>query len=252
MPFLIVAIIIQVFLLVHAIKKGKNRAWIWAFIMFPFISGLAYFFIEMLPAHKKARRSTAAIRQYENVVNADFGDFSTQGRLNSNLDINLDESLDADIKLAEEHFNKGEFELAKTLFEQRATDKNKYEPILMIGIARCAYALMDFKEAKTALDALISHNPDYKNPEAHLLYARTLDALDDIAGATHEFETLHQYFTGPKASFYFAQFLKKHGHTNRANAIFNEILDKASASGGHYDLIYYNILQQVKDELDEV
>lgn len=248
MPFLIVAIIIQAFLLVHAIKKGKNKNWIWAFFMFPFLSGIAYFFIEMLPADKKARRSSAAGRQYENVVNADFGDLNTQLRLNAGLDA----SLDADVKLAEDHFNKGEFQLARNVFEQRAAGRHKYEPILMFGSARCAYALMDFRAAKSVLDALIAHNPDYKNPEAHLLYARTLDALDDIEGATHEFETLHQYFTGPKASYYFAQFLKKRGRTDKANAILNEILDKAKASGGHYDLIYYNIIQQVKDELDEV
>lgn len=39
--------------------------------------------------------------------------------------------------------------------------------------------------------------------------------------------------------------------SNQANAIFNEILEGAKSSGGHYEVIYCNIIQQAKDELNE-
>ncbi|MEM0912893.1 MAG: tetratricopeptide repeat protein [Pseudomonadota bacterium] len=244
MLFLIVASIIQLLLLIHVIKTGKNTQWIWAFLLIPFLSGIAYFFFVMLPELKQSRRLTATSRNYENVVNADFTTINSQQNTNS--------SFDTELMQAEKYLNNGEYGQAKALFEKIAVGKHRYDPELMYGAAKCSFELKQFEQSKSILDQLIQNNPEYENPEAHLLYARTLAGLNQVDDAVHEFETLHQYFTGPKASFYFAQFLKAQGQSEKANAIFNEILKKAKASGGHYDLIYYNIIQQVKEELDEV
>ncbi len=243
MTYLVFASLIQALLIVHAYKKGKDKRWVWAFILLPFVSGIVYLFTVILPDFINARRTKTEGKNYENVVNADFKGISSRIRLNSNFD--------ADVNLAEDYFSKGDFESALELYEKQATGENGYAPVLMFGAAKCYFELHDFAQTRVILDQLIQHNPDYKNPNAHLLYARTLAELEEIEEATHEFETLHEYFTGPKASFYFAQFLKSQGQLDKANVILNEILQKAKASGGHYDLIYYSIIQQVKDELDE-
>ena len=243
MLYLIIAIIVQLLLVAHVIKTGKNKTWLGAFVLLPLVSGVAYIFIEIVPNIIKTKRSTATGREYEHIVNADFSEHVPMLDVNSNIE--------SDIKDAESHFNKGEYTRAKTRFEQLATGNHHHNPLLMFGAARCSFSLREFEQTKSILDELIHHNPDYKNPEAHLRYARTLAEMNDAKAAIHEFETLHQYFTGPKASFYFAQFLKRQGQTDKANAIFSAILEKANASGEHYDLIYYNIIQQVKDELDE-
>lgn len=55
-------------------------------------------------------------------------------------------------------------------------------------------ALRNYAEVKQVMDDLISFNPEFKNPDAHLLYARNLEHLGDVPAALHEYATLNDYF----------------------------------------------------------
>ncbi|MCP4492054.1 MAG: hypothetical protein GY820_32825 [Gammaproteobacteria bacterium] len=89
-------------------------------------------------------------------------------------------------------------------------------------------------------------NPEYKDQHAHLLYARTLENIGDDISAGHEYETLHGYFSGPTASFYFAKFLKSNNEIEKANRIFSTIVEKAKASGHHYNDLYNRVHKRCK------
>jgi len=99
------------------------------------------------------------------------------------------------------------------------------------------------------LDRLKELNPDYRNPNAHLLYARALENLDATDSALHEYEALHEYFSGPEASFHYARYLKSLGRQIEAKKIFDEILNQADLSGRLYLSMHKDIIQKVKSEL---
>jgi hypothetical protein len=49
MLFYILPILIQVGLVVHVIKTGRNTIWIWVLVLLPGVGSLAYLVVEVLP-----------------------------------------------------------------------------------------------------------------------------------------------------------------------------------------------------------
>ncbi|MDB6105049.1 MAG: hypothetical protein JWO52_5048, partial [Gammaproteobacteria bacterium] len=79
MLYLILSILIQVILIVHVIKTGRNQIWIWVLALLSLPGAIAYIVVELLPdvfrsrtaqrtarGFKKAMDPTADLRRYEN------------------------------------------------------------------------------------------------------------------------------------------------------------------------------------------
>ena len=49
MPIIVISIIIQLALVVHIMKTGRNTTWVFIVLIFPLIGSLAYCIIELLP-----------------------------------------------------------------------------------------------------------------------------------------------------------------------------------------------------------
>ncbi|PCJ98080.1 MAG: hypothetical protein COA42_24445 [Alteromonadaceae bacterium] len=158
-------------------------------------------------------------------------------------------SIENSIALAQEFFNKGLFTEARDLYLSCLKGIHTDDPVIIVGLIRCEFELKNFEEVKARLDKLIEKKPDYKNQEAHLLYARALESLHDTDSAQHEYETLHGYFSGPDASFYFAKFLKSTKQTDKAISIFQHILDTAKRSSKFYNTNHQEIIRQTRVEL---
>lgn len=57
MVFLYLPYVLQLLLIIHAIRNGKSGSWIWLLIMLPVVGGLAYLFLELLPDLRQSSRS---------------------------------------------------------------------------------------------------------------------------------------------------------------------------------------------------
>ncbi|MGQ8366686.1 tetratricopeptide repeat protein [Glaciecola sp. 1036] len=243
MPFFILSILIQVALVIHVVKTGRNTTWIWIVVMLPVAGSIAYFILEVLPELTNSRAGRNAGRKVGAVINPNKGfnqaahNFSVSG------------TVDNTKRLADECMAKGLYSDAKTLYEKCLVGIHAKDPSAMVGLANAEFMLGHYAKTKTLLDDLIASNPNYKNQDAHLLYARTLEALDEVTGALHEYEVLHDYFSGPEASFYYALFLKKQNQKETANEIFSQIINKAKMSGKHYSSLHKDILKRAKNEL---
>src|ERR1700761_8776576 len=77
--FFILSLIIQVLLIVHVIKTGRNQIWIWVLALLSMAGLIAYIAVEFIPdlfksrtaqrtarGLKKAMDPTAHLRRYEN------------------------------------------------------------------------------------------------------------------------------------------------------------------------------------------
>jgi hypothetical protein len=56
MPFFLIPYALQLICVVHALKNGKNTYWIWIIVFVPYIGGLAYLIVEILPTYTNANR----------------------------------------------------------------------------------------------------------------------------------------------------------------------------------------------------
>ncbi len=243
MPIFILSILIQVAFVLHIVKTGRSTTWIWIVIMLPLAGSIAYFILEVLPNITNSRAGRSAGRTVRSVVNPNKN-IKEAAEKYANSD-----TVENSMRLAEECLNKGLYEDAKTLYKKCLVGIRSDEPELMVGLAKAEFMLAHYSDAKSILDKVIQSNPDYKNQDAHLLYARTLENLNEVSSALHEYEVLHGYFSGPEASFYYAMFLKAQNQTETANEILKEIIRKAKKLGKHYNSLYKDILRQAKNEL---
>jgi hypothetical protein len=242
MPLIVLSVLLQVALVIHIIKTGRNTTWIWVVVMLPVAGSIAYLLLEALPDLMNTKSGRSAGRKIQSVVNPnkDINDAARQ--------FAVSDSVENSMKLAEECFRKGLYSDAKELFSKCLRGVHEDNPDLMHGLAKADYELGNFDETRATLDRLIELNPEYKNQDAHLLYARTLEAQGEVAAALHEYETLHGYFAGPKASYHFGKFLQAQNQQEKAKEVFNHILNIAKNSPSHYRSVHKEIIRLAKIE----
>ncbi len=243
MPIYILSIILQVAFVIHIVKTGRSTTWIWIVIVLPLAGAIAYFVLEVLPELSNSRTGRAASRKISNTINPNRDINRAANRLS------ISDTVENNMRLADECLNKALYQEAKTLYEKCLTGIHANEPHLLVGLAKSEFMLGNYSKTQSILDQLIASNPDYKNQDAHLLYARTLESLNQISGALHEYEVLHGYFSGPEASLYYALFLKSQGQADTACSVLESILDIAKKSSKHYSSLHKDILRRVKTEL---
>jgi hypothetical protein len=62
MLLLIVPIIIQVLLIIHVIRTGRNQLWIWVLLFLPLAGGIAYLAVEIVPQLFRSRTAQRTAR----------------------------------------------------------------------------------------------------------------------------------------------------------------------------------------------
>jgi len=243
MPLFIITLAIQVGFIVHVIKTGRNTIWIWVLALFSLVGVLAYIIVEILPELSQSKAGRKVRRSLQTVVNPNkhINDASNN--------FAVADTVENTIRLAEECLNKGLFQDAKSLFQKALTGIHCDEPDFMFGLARAEFGLSDFAATKAILDDLIEKNPNYKNVHAHLLYARSLESLNEVDAALKEYEVLDGYYPGPEASYRFAQLLVQSGQKEKAQEILQKIVNLSRTAGKHYNTIHKQWISKAKTDL---
>ncbi|OZG71739.1 hypothetical protein BTA51_19045 [Hahella sp. CCB-MM4] len=246
MPFLILSILIQVALVVHIFKTGRNTIWIWVVIMLPMVGTIAYFVVEVLPEIGASRTGRKARRRIGGIVNPN------QEIKKAAFDYSISDTQENSIALAEEMIKKEMYGEAGALFKRCLKGIYEHDPVILFGLARAEFGQHRYDEVKQILDRLIEHNPNYKNADAHLLYARTLERLGDVQAALHEYSVLDTYFSGPEATYRYAQLLKNSGDMRKAQELLEKIVFQASRSSRHYNDLYKKWIKLARSEMKSV
>jgi len=69
MPLFILSGIIQLALIVHALKTGRSTYWVGLILMVPVIGSLAYLLIEVAPEYQNSVGGQRATRKIQDAVN---------------------------------------------------------------------------------------------------------------------------------------------------------------------------------------
>ncbi len=243
MPLFGLMLALQVALVIHVLKSGRDTKWIWVLMIMPGIGALAYIVLELAPDFLGTRHGRAASKRVKQT-------------LNPNKDINA-ASLEYEragtvansIRLAEECMAKGRYADAKELYQKCLTGMNEFDPDILFGLAQSEYALENYAQSRSALDTAIEKNPEYKNQDAHLLYAMTLQQQGEIEKSKEEYEVLVTYYTGPEPSYRYGMLLKEHGEHAKATQLFESIVRKAELSAKHYTALHREWINLARKEL---
>lgn len=242
-PVSILLLLIQVALIVHVIKTGRNQLWIWAVFLLPGIGALAYVVAEILPelfAGRTAHRAKAGLGR--------FIDPNRELR-RASAEVEISGNVDARRRLGEELYERNQFDAALEVYRGGLKGIFEHDPTLLLGLARALFGKGDYAAARSTLERMALHNPDFKSADAKLLYARTLDAQDALEEAEREYAALAPGYPGAEARLRYGLLLKRRGKLQEAQQVLKELLDGARLGPAHYRKAQAQWLDRARREL---
>jgi hypothetical protein len=228
MLLVIVSIVVQVLLIIHVIKTGRNQLWIWVIVFLPLAGGIAYVAVEIIPEllrGRAARRTARGLRQAMD-PGADLRRYESEVRVAGNVASRQ--------RYAEELLRHARHDEAIAQYREALTGLYEHDPNLMLGLAQAQFGKGDASGARATLDELIRLNPDFRSPTGHLLYARALAAEGNVQKALEEYRVLAPSYPGAEASVRYAQLLQAQGQAEEARKVARELLEQARIAPGHY------------------
>lgn len=241
MEYLLLSLVIQIALIVHAVRTGRPFYWVFILLIVPGIGALAYFLIELLPELSGSVRTKRAVRNVRRTLDPEAG------LRRKKLAHRLSGSVDATRHLADELVSNGRYVEAIELYQETLTGLYEHDPNLMLGLAIAQFGSGQYAESRATLEELNSRNPDFRSPEGHLLHARALEADGDEPKALAEYEAVCAYYAGAEAKLRFGQLLEKLDQRDKALQQYEDILASAELAPRHYRKAQRQWLREAAD-----
>jgi hypothetical protein len=236
----LLTIALQIACGVHAVRNGQFT-WVFIILFFPLLGCAIYAIVVLWPTLQHA--GGKAQSEMTKVVDPDRAYRARQ------REAEMIGSADSKRALAEECIKRGDFAQAVALFESAATGLHADDPALLHGLARARFGNGDATGAQKALDDLQAANPGWNSPDAHLLYARALEAQGRIDEALSDYEALVQYFPGEEARCRYALLLQSQGRAPEARALFQTVVQSVDGAPKHYRRAQNDWLQLARRNL---
>jgi len=220
---------IQVALVIHVIRTGRNQLWIWVLILLPFgVGAIAYLAVEILPELFRSRTARRAARGFRKAMDpgAELRRYEHEARVAGHVASRQ--------RYAEELVRHERYDEAIAQYQQALTGLYQHDPNLMLGLAQAQFGKGEAGAARVTLDELIRQNPQFRSPAGHLLYARALAAEGNVAKALEEYRVLAPSYPGAEAAVRYAQLLEAQGQRAEAQKVARELLEQARIAPGHY------------------
>jgi hypothetical protein len=226
--FVILTLAIQAGLIVHVIRTGRNTAWILAIAFLPYVGWLAYVVVELLPSLSGSRGARRAKSSVQRMIDPD------RDLRRAAAEVEVSGNVDARRRLGEELLERHQFAQAVDVYGGGLKGIFEHDPTLLLGLARAQFGANDFAAVRATLERLTEHNPEFNSPDARLLYARSLEALEALEEAERAYAKAAGGYPGAEARLRYALLLKRRGKTEEARRIFKELLDAAKLGPAHY------------------
>ena len=215
--FGVLVLLAQIACAVHVIRTGRHYVWIYLVVFVPVVGMAAYIVVEILPELLHSRPARQAAAGIERTVNPGR-------RLRAALQrVQISPTTENKAALAAEYLLAGMPTEAIALYREALTGIHETDPGIMLGLARALFADQNFAMTQKQLEELLAAHPKLHSPEAHLLYARSLEEQGKNGAALAEYRALVLYFPGQEARCRYAMLLQRTGRGDEARRMFEEI-----------------------------
>jgi hypothetical protein len=191
----------------------------------PLAGSIAYVLFELLPELAQTRRARGVQANIGTILDPDR-EWRERFRKAELVD-----SVDAKRALAEECMRKGRWDDAIALLKAAGQGIFADDPAILVTLAEAQLGAGDAAAVIATIDKLRVAHPELRNQDAHLLYARSLEAQGNAYEALKEYEAVSQYYAGFEARVRWGLLLLKQGQPTRAHNLFNEAIRASSARG---------------------
>jgi hypothetical protein len=221
--------LVQIACAVHLIRSGSSMLWFLPIIFVPLLGCIAYVVLAVLPDMAGSR---SARRFADNVSNVADPGRAYREKLR---DVEMVGSANAKRALAEECIKRGRFQDAVDLYQGAMNGPlGDSDPALLRGIARARLLAGDGLGAVEAFEKLNQVDKAAFDADVELDYARALALMGRTGDALRQYESVVPRYPGEEARCRFAVLLKTLGQTERAQALFQEIVKSVRSAPGYY------------------
>ena len=223
MPIFIIVMLLQVLLIVHAMKTGRDTFWVWVLLMAPMIGAIAYLLVELLPEWNKSATARKAGKKISDITDPNKDFRSAQENLKRNQTVqNL-------ISMAKECADKGLYKDAEIFYDRALTGIYQTDPFLLEGLARIQLLDQRYADCKHTLETLIEKNPDFRSKIGHVMYAQCLFNLNEIDAANEEFEALKKYHATALVKFHMGEIRQRQNRPTDALNEYRSVIEQENA-----------------------
>lgn len=216
-----VVVVIQFCFAYHALRTGRPYWWIFVIMAFPVMGCVIYYFIEVFPGSREARRARKAARAIARALQPDA---ELRKRVE---DLEICGSMDNRLALASECLNHRMHAEAIRLYESCLEGAYTNDGAILFGLARAAVEGRQWDRAQAALERLKTEAPRTRLGDVHLLEARLLEGRGQNDAALAAYRALVPAYVGLEARYRYGALLARLGRTEAAMQMFNELLRHA-------------------------
>jgi hypothetical protein len=242
-PLFILSGLVSLALIVHCIKTGRNRTWVYVLVLLPVGGSLIYIGAEILPDLLSSRGGRRTLRGLRSTLDPE-GDLR---KLENEVKITGD--VHSRQRYADELVRLGRAKEAVDVYQSCLTGLFASDPKLLLGYAQTQFAAGDAGGARRTLDDLIQKNPEFKSADGHLLYARALEAEGNSEKALSEFAAIAAYYPGAEAAVRYAKLLNRQGQRPLAREVLDGLLERAKYAPAHYRKAQREWLDEAESEM---
>ena len=224
---LIPQIILQVLCILHVVRKGRDRMWIYIILFLPFLGAIAYLIAEILP--------TLRSRSLLENANQQIGNIFLPSRRIQILEeqIALADTYQNRMLLGEAYAANQRFDEAIDLFTKTLKGIYKDDPFALAKRACAYYASGNMAMAKADFVTILQTKGALDEKE-QLIYAITLAQLEELEASEKAFQKAATLSTGLEAEYHYAVFLKRIGKLDEAKETLQYMLIKAKSSPSYF------------------
>lgn len=227
-PIFLIGLVLQVVLIIHCIRTGRNTIWIWVLALLSLAGAIAYIAVEIIPGLWRSPVTGRAVRGMRRALDPEQQLRAYEFAAQRTGDVASRQ------RYAEELVRQDRAPKAIEVYEQALTGLYEHDPNLLLGLAQAQFAAGSSAAARMTLDRLITQNPDFKSPEGHLLYARALEGEGNLSKALEEYAAVAAYFAGAEAPLRHALLQAKLGQRAAAKQTLSALLEHAQLAPRHY------------------
>lgn len=237
---------IQLLLIIHVLKTGRDKYWIWMLLFLPAIGGIAYFVIEILPELRAGIGGQRALRRARGVL--DPGGDVRKAAAAYEQSANAENARHyAQALLAGKRG-----EEAEKILGAQLRGIHEFDPLLLELQARAQFRQEKYNDAIWTMDVLTRENPAHTSAEGHLLYARALEAVNRVEDALDNYKAVSDYYPGAEARLRYCLALVAAGQPGDARQALEELLNDARLAPRHFRQSQKPWLDQAKSALKKL
>jgi hypothetical protein len=238
-----VVLLIQLCFAYHALKTGRPYWWLFVIMGFPVMGCVLYYFIEVFPNSREARKAEKAARAVakawdpERTLREKVADLESCG------------SVENRVQLARACMNNRMYADAATLYRSCLSGVYEKDPDIRFGLASAHLLNGSHSEALEMARAVRADEPGFRKAEVGMVIAKALEGTGRLDDALAEYKLLADIYPGEEGRWRYAALLAKLQRGADAQEVLHRMLRNAERMPSHYHEAQGEWLKLARDHM---